>query len=356
MITKELINLLQIWLPAITLAIIAVISVSLYKRFVLHPKEHDISESRWSRQLTLICLILALLIAFLLSLPISETMKGQLLSLLGITLTATIALSSTTFVGNAMAGFMLKAIDAIKPGDFLKVGQHYGRVSEQGLLHTEIQTEDRDLTTLPNLYLVTSPVTVVRSSGTIISATLSLGYDLPRSQIEPLLIQAGKEVGLTEPYVQILELGDFSISYRVAGFLQDVKYLISFRSKLRAKILDILHENKIEIVSPHFMNQRVYPTDKPFIPKDFKTHSLKDESKQPEDIIFDKADEAQSKGKLLIMIQEISEESELLESQLKESPDNNEQQLKLKKLQKRSDYLIKLLQQKEEQANEYETR
>ncbi len=150
-------NELQLWLPAAALVAIGIIIILLYRRFVLYPKQVDISESRWIRQLLLLCLTVIITVLVFLAMPISEGMKGQLFNLLGIAITATIALSSTTFVGNAMAGFMLKAIDGIEPGDFIKVGDHVGRVSEQGLLHTEIQTEDRDLTTLPNLYLVTTP-------------------------------------------------------------------------------------------------------------------------------------------------------------------------------------------------------
>ena len=210
--------------PIIIVASVTAIVLPLYFRFVIRPKGVDISNSRWTRQLSFAGLILCFVVAIFLALPVSDSMKGQLFNLLGIALTATIALSSTTFVGNAMAGFMLRAIDAIRPGDFLKVGEHVGRVSEQGILHTEIQTEDRDLTTLPNLYLVTSAVTVVRSSGTIISATVSLGYDISRTKVETLLLEAGERAGLKEPFVQVLELGDFSVNYRIAGFLEEVKY------------------------------------------------------------------------------------------------------------------------------------
>jgi len=151
---------------------------------------------------------------------------------------------------------MLKVIGGIRPGDFLTVGDHTGRVSEQGLLHTEIQTEDRTLTTIPNMFLINNPHTVVRSTGTIISATVSLGYDVSRFKIEKALIEAAQRSGLKESYVQVMELGDFSITYRIAGFLEKIKFVISARASLRAHILDVLHENGIEIVSPNFMNQR----------------------------------------------------------------------------------------------------
>ncbi len=273
-------------------------------------------------------------------------MKGQLFNLLGIALTATIALSSTTFVGNAMAGFMLRAIDAIRPGDFLKVGEHVGRVSEQGILHTEIQTEDRDLTTLPNLYLVTSAVTVVRSSGTIISATVSLGYDISRTKVETLLLEAGERAGLKEPFVQVLELGDFSVNYRIAGFLEEVKYLISFRSKLRGHMLDVLHENQVEIVSPNFMNQRVYPVDKSFIPRPSKS-KVEVETKAPEDLIFDKADEAQSVDKIREWIQLNTVEIQTLSEQLETNPTDQDLLAKIERKRVRGKYLIKILEKKE---------
>ncbi|MCO4753385.1 MAG: mechanosensitive ion channel family protein [Bacteriovoracaceae bacterium] len=339
----------QDWLPVVAVLIIAVSTIALYVKYILAPKNVDISESRWTRQLSLVALILAFLVAVFLSLPISEGMKGQLFNLLGIALTATIALSSTTFVGNAMAGFMLKAIKAIRPGDFLKVGDHVGRVSEQGLLHTEIQTEDRDLTTLPNLYLVTSAVTVVRSSGTIISATVSLGYDVPRTRVEGLLLEAGERAGLKDPYVQVLELGDYSVNYRVAGFLEEVKYLISFKSKLRCHMLDVLHENQVEIVSPTFMNQRVFTTDKAFIPKQFKAEPTV-QTKAPEDLIFDKADEAQSVEKIRDWIQKNSEELEELKEDLQKDPENEEIKLKLERKNKRSHYLFKILENKEKKG------
>ena len=63
----------------------------------------------------------------------------------------------------------LRAVRNFRMGDFIRVAEHFGRVSERGLFHTEIQTENRDLTTLPNLFLVTHPVTTIRTSGTIVS-------------------------------------------------------------------------------------------------------------------------------------------------------------------------------------------
>jgi len=64
-------------------------------------------------------------------LPIEQSKRAQLLSLLGILLSGAIALSSTTFLGNAMAGLMLRALNNFKAGDFLSVKEEFGRVTER---------------------------------------------------------------------------------------------------------------------------------------------------------------------------------------------------------------------------------
>jgi small conductance mechanosensitive channel len=224
------------------------------------------------------------------ALPVTDTIRGQLLGLLGIALTAVIAFSSTTFVANAMAALMVRAVGNFRPGDWIRVENEFGRVTERGLFHTEIQTEDRDLVTLPNLYLVTNPVQVVRSSGTIVSTELSLGYDVNHDQVERLLVDAVEAAGLEEPFVQLIELGDSSVTYRAAGFLAEVKHLLSVRSRLRASILDTLHEAGVEIVSPTFMNQRSLAEDVRFIPGRSRRQRPKAETPSPEEIMFDKAD------------------------------------------------------------------
>jgi small conductance mechanosensitive channel len=250
------------------------------------------------RQLIMLGLTALAGLVVLLALPVSDQARGQVVGLLGVVLTAAVALSSTSFIGNAMAGLMLRAVRNFRAGDFLEVNGHVGRVSEQGILHTEIQTEERNLTTLPNLFLVTNPVTVVRASGTIVSATVSLGYDVPRQTVETLLKQAVERAELAEPFVQVLELGDFSVSYRAAGFLAEVKHLITARSRLRAMMLDALHEGGVEIVSPTFMNQRQIAADRRFIPprpapRQAAGAPLPDET-IPEALMFDKAEEAGS--------------------------------------------------------------
>jgi len=306
---------------AVTFVLFAIWFVQYY----LNKRYAGISGNRFRIQMVLLILSFIGLLVVILTLPVSETTIGQLLSLLGILLSAAIALSATTFVGNIMAGFMLRAIKNFKAGDFIRVKEHFGRVTERGLLHLEIQTEDRDLTTLPNLLLVTNPVKVIRSSGTLVTAEVSLGYDIPKSKIEDALIKAAKDCELEDPFVLILNLGDFSVTYRLCGLLTDIKHLISKQSKLKSKMLESLHQSGIEIVSPTFMNQRPISPDKPVIPKMESTvPSRQSEEPNAESIVFDKAEEAESLEKMRERQSRMVEQMREIESQLKDELDDSE--------------------------------
>lgn len=273
--------------------IIAVIGIAIGLNMLARKHYADKSALQTRLQVIQAGLVLVSLILIILIAPMGDSRRGQILSLLGIVLSAAVALSSTTVLGNAMAGLMLRSIRAFKPGDYITIGEHTGRVTEMDLLHSEIQTEDSDLTTLSNIYLVSHPFKVIRSQeGTIISVNIGLGYDVPRTRIEELLIPAIKDAGLEEPYVQIIDLGDFSVLYRAAGLLRPAKGIISTRSKLRAKTLDALHAGGVEIVSPNFMNTRAI-TDQVFIPK-MPAQVKETEQSSPDDVVFAKADEAES--------------------------------------------------------------
>ena len=281
---------------ALTIAILALVARFANRRLVKHfeAKPH-LTFRRQLLQLGGILFVILLLILFL---PIGDVLRGQLLSLYGIVVSATIALSSTTIISNVMAGIMLKTVGTCRPGNYVTVGDFFGRVTTMDLLHTEIQTEERDLTTLPNLYLVTNPVRVMRKSGTVLSVELSLGYDVPRRQIEEILTTAASDSGLDKPFVQIRELGDFSVTYRVSGLLTEVNRLIDKRRELRARTMDALHAADIEIVSPKFVNTRTFGADELFIPEHDDGAVDGDTGSSADALVFDKAEKAESVSKL----------------------------------------------------------
>jgi hypothetical protein len=251
------------------------------------------------RQLTMLGLSIVSAVALALALPVSDSTRNQVIGLIGVLISGVLAFSSTHILSNLMAGLMLRMTRAFRTGDFIRVEGHFGRVAERGLFDTEIQTEQRELVSLSNNYIIAHPVAVVRSSGAIVSSTLTLGYDVHHNRVQPLLLEAASSIGLEDPFVHILELGNFSIAYRVSGLLTDVKALLTARSQLNCAILDTLHREGIEIMSPGFMNQRRVPDDAVVIPPAPATPVVAPpplETAAAEEVVFDKAEEAEQRS------------------------------------------------------------
>ena len=333
--------------------ILVTVGLALALRLIMNRRYAGSQGHQFRLQISLMIISFVGLLVVILVLPVSEGTVGQLLSLLGLLLSAAIALSATTFVGNIMGGLMLRAVRNFRSGDFIQVGDHFGRVSERGLFHIEIQTEDRDLTTLPNLYLVTNPVKVKRSSGTLMTAEVSLGYDVSRRAVEPALLQAATDAGLTEPFVHVMCLGDFSVVYRVAGLLPEVKSLLTTRSRLREGMLDRLHEAGIEIVSPTFMNQRPLTPQQRFIPPELHTPDPDIPADLPETVVFDKADEAESLENLRERHKSLRDEIKLLKQEIdhaETAEEKDELTIRLDRLDSRATRLTEYIVEREKES------
>jgi len=291
------------------------------------------------------------IITIIVLLPLSNETRGQVLSLLGVVLTGVIALSATTFVANTIAGIMLQASQPFRPGDYLKVNDQFGRVTKRSLVHTQIQTEWRDFTNLPNLMLVNNPVTVLHREGTIIFAEISIGYDITYLRVEELLLNAGLDAKLSEPFVLVHELLDHAVVYRICGFLPEMKNLISARSNLRKKVLEQMHGNGIEIVSPSFMNQRALNPSEKIIPNKPVMHDIdkpQEATTAPEEKIFDKAEEAASVEELKQKLEEARQALKLQRTQLKSAGEDerNKIQRKVDILERQESRYASLVDQK----------
>ena len=281
-------------------------------------------ERKFPRQILMLFLMVGSILAVILSLPIDKSSRNQIIGLVGIFLSGIVAFSSTNIIANLMAGVLLRITKPFRTGDFIRVGEFFGRVCERGLFDTEIQSESRELIALPNTYLINNPVSTIRNSGAIVSATLSLGYDVHYLLVEPLLTEAAEKTGLKDPFVNILELGNFSVTYRISGLLTDVKGLITARSNLFRAVLDTLHNRNIEIMSPSFMAQRRVADDQKIIPH-FIQGKPPAENLDAETIIFDKAEQAEeTEGRKQELIDDINN----LEIALKKSQKDSKDQIK----------------------------
>ena len=305
--------------PAITTLVLGSISLLILSR--LTQRASNIDAPSLVLQLIFWGAGLAVVVALVVALPLEAGVRGQILSLIGVVLTAIIALSSTTFVSNAMAGIMLQATRPFKPGDFILVNGVFGRVTRRSLVSTRIQTETRDFTNLPNLLLVTQPVTVQHREGTIIQADVSLGYDVHHSLAKRELLKAAENAGLADPYVLVAELLDHAVVYRAAGFLEDVVNPLTARSQLRQKMLDSLHGAGIEIASPNIVAQRQQSGDTQTLPEEVVSRPTRSPAQKPDTKIFDSAHAAANTEALREQIRELKTEIDAQQEKIKAASD-----------------------------------
>ena len=167
-------------------------------------------------------------------------------------------------------------------------------------------------------------MTVVRYSGTVIKADVSLSYDVAHQLVEPLLMEAAERAGLGESFVQVITLGDYTVTYRIAGFLPDVKSLFTAQSTLRRRVLDTLHDAGVEIASPLLMGHRPLSETEPLVPKLDKAvleHREEEESAAPSDLIFDKAEEAELDSLAQEELDALRDEVKSLKQEAKKAPE-----------------------------------
>ncbi len=318
----------------------------IFKRIKTTPSDGNIARSAIAFFLVLFGLLI-----FILSLPIDKSSKGQILSFLGILISAGIALSSTTLLGNLIAGFMNNSMNRYRNGDLISIGEFMGRVIKKGAFHTEIQLEDSNFMTIPHLYIATNPVKLTRKTNTVISTSVSLGYDVSRTRIEEALKEAAISTGLTDPYVYITELGDHSVVYKIHGFLEESSKYFSTSSLLNGKVMDALHEAGIEIVSPTFMNQRRVD-EKEFIPEYQRGKPEQEAVAAPEELIFDEAIKSEEIEKKKDLIKELEEKKDKMEERLRSEKDREEKEKIRSTITRIDDLKAKILENIEQHSKE----
>ncbi len=311
------------FIPSI-ISLIVTISLVLLFDFLFR-KRKLFSREKMIQQIIFLLILVTGILFIIFTLPITVEDKNLILTFVGLVIGAIITFSSTTFVTNAMAGIMLRLINPFRVGDYIKIDGTFGRVTEMYFLHTQVQSMDRDLITIPNIKLVSNPLKTIRSSGTIITTTVSLGYDISRKDIEKGLLKAAEITGLENSFVHVEKLGDFSITYKVGGLLKDIESLITSRSDFKKNVMDTLHDSEIEIVSPTYMNQRLFSEDYVCLPpKENNTKAVAIEPEvKTEEIIFDKAITAQMLDRIYSTTDGLAPRRKDMEENIKQIVDEN---------------------------------
>jgi len=159
-------------------------------------------------------------------------------------------------VSNFVAGLILLAERPIKPGDWVVVGGHEGKVKKVNVRSTEVETFQRASVIIPNADLISSPVVNWTHKNILgrVEVVVGVAYGTDPNQIKTLLLDCAKVhpnvVTYPEPSVLFTGFGDSSLNFELRAYLTDVEQRLQTGSELRFAIHDALKEQGIEIPFP----------------------------------------------------------------------------------------------------------
>jgi len=174
-----------------------------------------------------------------------------------------ISLGATSVVGQAAAGLILTYTRTLRPGEFVRIGEYEGTVTDLGMFTTRIRTGLGEVLTLPNS-MITGTVTknysrTVQGPGYVVDTVVTIGYDTPWRQVEAMLLEAAKRTPgiLEEPPAQVFQtaLSDFYPEYRLVAqaIPSQPRPRAVLLSMLHANIQDVFNEYGVQIMSPHYL-------------------------------------------------------------------------------------------------------
>ena len=178
-----------------------------------------------------------------------------------------ITLGSSSVISQAMSGLVVVFSRAIKEGEYVRVGEFEGTVTQVGALSAKIRTLRNEEITIPNSVLVSSPThnysRLHDINGAVLSAAVGIGYDAPWREVHAALIEAAQHTpGLKQtppPFVRQTGLSTFCVQYTINAYLERPETRIAVLSALHANILDAFNEREIQIMTPAFESQPAEP-------------------------------------------------------------------------------------------------
>lgn len=159
-------------------------------------------------------------------------------------------------LGNAMAGLALQADQPYKVGDWIRVGDHEGRVTEISWRSTVLRTRDNTLVALPNSSIADGPIVNFSEPAppTRIFVEVGVSYAAPPNHVKTVIAEALAQVPLAmaspAPDVQLVDFGASAITYRARCFVQDMERSSLAQDQMRTAIWYTFQRYGLEIPYP----------------------------------------------------------------------------------------------------------
>jgi len=192
----------------------------------------------------------------------SEAFKG-----IGVFVGLMLSIGSSGIVNQAVSGLMLMYTRALRPGEFVQIGETEGVVRSVGFVNTRIETLRHEEISIPNAVIA---ATVTRNysrlagdGGVWVPTKVTIGYDTPWRQVHALLLLAAERTQSVarspEPRVLQTALQDFYVEYTLLVTVMDPSRRLVVLDELHANIQDVFNEHGVQIMSPNYVADPASP-------------------------------------------------------------------------------------------------
>ncbi len=215
----------------------------------------------------------------------TEAFKG-LSVLVGLML----SLGASNLVGQAASGLILIYGRAFSVGEYVRIGEHEGTVTQLGIFATRIRTGMGEEVTLANAKVLEATSKnysrATLGAGFVLDTEITIGYDTPWRQVHAMLEQAARrtEGVLTDPAPQVFQtaLSDWYPKYRLVcqAVPSQPRPRALILSALLENIQDVFNEYGVQIMSPQYFEDpavpKIVPPDQWYAAPAMRPHSARD--------------------------------------------------------------------------------
>ncbi len=175
-----------------------------------------------------------------------------------------LSLGSANLVSQFTSGLSLIYSRAIRPDDYVEVGQIEGTVERVGLFACMVRTPRDEVATLPHTVVAAALKNFSRGEGGVrFAATVTIGYDSPAQTVRELLLAAAEATAgvraVPAPAVRQAALEDFYVRYELLFTPDDPKQRVELLGRLHERITEKFHAAGVQIMSPHYHGDPAAP-------------------------------------------------------------------------------------------------
>ncbi len=245
----------------------------------------------WARPTAGLVRVLIFMLAAVVMFPYLPGAKTPAFQGISIFLGALLSFGGSSAVANAVAGTILTYMRSFQLGDWVKIGEVTGEITEKSLLVTRVRTPKNEIVTIPNATVMSGSVmnysAQARTTGVVFHTTVTIGYDAPWRTVHELLISAAFATTDIEaspkPFVLQTALNDFYVSYELNAYTRNPNLMPAIYSDLHQNIQDKFNQAGVEIMSPHYNqlrdgNQTTTPAS--YLPRDYKAPGFRVEKSE----------------------------------------------------------------------------